>query len=114
MNIKYYKENKAGEEKVLRIDMDKFQTHPQKKEEKVYEVMFVKHSTDGLSPIVSPGFLPGTAMKEGNPFGFEITEITRQEFELYVTKAVDQLWNIINTKEDTKTPVDETSTSQVN
>jgi len=97
MNLKYYKENKVGEEKVLRIDTDDIQNHPTKEGEKVYEVMFVKHApSEGLSPIILPGLMPEAAFKQDNPFGFKLAEISFREFELYVGKAIEEFWNLVN------------------
>ena len=99
MSIKYYKENKTGEEKVLRVNLDSKTEHPKPgtdpaKGEKitVVEVIFVKQGADGKVPIIAPGLIPVEGLDGG--FGFNLTEITYQEFCHYVQGATDALWEI--------------------
>jgi hypothetical protein len=105
--IKYYKEQKTGEEKVLRVDLDSLKAHPGNGEIKVYDVIFIKQasairkSDEAMLkvPIVAPGLIPEDSLKPDNKYGFTLNEITYEEFKLYVNKTIDQLGEILASDE---------------
>jgi|ERR1035437_1226269 hypothetical protein len=105
--IKYYKEQKTGEEKVLRVDFSSLQKHPGGGDVQMYEVIFIKQASvtrkEGdskmLVPIIAPGLIPEDAMKPDNKWGFSLNEISYEEFKLYVNKTYEQMGEIMASDE---------------